>query len=405
MNILYLDHYAGSIHHGRSFRPYYLGQEWLNDEHKLCVVAGSFSHLRYAQPDKLGFEEIDNITYFWVWTPRYQGNGVMRFVSICVFMMQLFINVPRILRHAKPDVIIGSTVYMLDMLPGWIMKKISGAKLVFELHDLWPASLIQIGKMPKYHPFVLLIASAQWLAYKLTDQVISILPNTYPHMEKFGIRKDQFYYVPNGVYEPDWNQQEDLSSDLESKLTTIKKKYDFIVGYAGAHGAANELRNLCLAAQKLQDRNIAFVLIGDGDSKQDLMTLCKTEAIQNIYFFPKISKRQVPKVLSHMDVLYLGVPNKDLYRYGISPNKLFDYMMAQKPVIKTIMEENDIVENSGCGICCASSHPDALKDVILDLYAKTPSQREEMGKKGKAYILKNYTYEILATKFINFIKE
>ena len=191
MNILYLDHYAGSIKHGRSFRTYYLGQEWIKKGHKLTVVGGSYSHLRNIQPDKLGMEEIDGIKYIWLKTPFYKKNGIQRAWSMIVFTFKLFFYMRKILKESQPDIIVGSTVYMLDMFPAWFMKKNfkKTKKLVFELHDLWPLSPMELGGMSKWNPFIIMIEIAHWWTYKVADKVVSILPNTYEYIKKFDIKK------------------------------------------------------------------------------------------------------------------------------------------------------------------------------------------------------------------------
>lgn len=93
MNILLINHYAGSPRHGMEFRAYYLAREWVAKGHKVQIVAASYSHLRSQQPDLQGSktmdEEIDGISYRWYATPSYQGNSARRVLNMAGFLRAL----------------------------------------------------------------------------------------------------------------------------------------------------------------------------------------------------------------------------------------------------------------------------------------------------------------------------
>ena len=82
MNILLINHYAGSVRHGMEFRPYYLAREWVKSGHNVQIVAASFSHIRADQPEMSGAaqksEVIDGIDYRWYRAPSHAGNGAGR---------------------------------------------------------------------------------------------------------------------------------------------------------------------------------------------------------------------------------------------------------------------------------------------------------------------------------------
>src|SRR4051812_17527464 len=93
MNILLINHYAGSPHHGMEYRHYYLAREWVRLGHEVAIVSGSFSHLRTRQPAVNGpysTDTIDGIRYVWLRTPRYAGNGLARVASMAAFVARLF---------------------------------------------------------------------------------------------------------------------------------------------------------------------------------------------------------------------------------------------------------------------------------------------------------------------------
>ena len=159
MNILLINHYAGSPDMGMEFRPYYFAREWVKMGHKVDIIAADYSHLRRKNPVvKRDFQEenIDGITYHWVRTNEYQGNGVKRAMTMAKFVSKLWLRSRWIVNEFEPDVVICSSTYPLDTFAGQRIRNVSKKKvrLVHEVHDMWPATLIEVGGMSKYNPFV-----------------------------------------------------------------------------------------------------------------------------------------------------------------------------------------------------------------------------------------------------------
>ncbi|XVN42047.1 MAG: glycosyltransferase family 4 protein [Candidatus Rickettsia vulgarisii] len=409
MNILYLDHYASSVQYGRSFRPYYLGTEWLKQNRKVFVVGGSFSHLRNKQPTS-SIEDIDGIKYIWLNTPKYNGNGVKRACSMFIFMFQLFLNLRRIIKIANPDVIIASSVYMLDIYPAWLMKKLLKKKaiLVFELHDLWPQTLIQIGNINKFNPFVIFLSITEKFVYKTVDKIVSILPDSLTYMHKFGVKDNQFCHVPNGIVSREWETIDPLPEDQQKIINELKEKNKFLIGYAGAHGIVNCLYNLLEAAYLCQQKNfnnIHFILVGKGAEKEKIISFAQEKNLKNVSFLEEIPKNCIPNFLSQMDILYIGLKDKPIFQYGISPNKIFDYMMSSRPVLQAIPRGSDIVEKAKCGVIIPSDSPELLYEAILKLKDYPKDMLNEMGIRGKNYVSQNHNYQYLASKFIDSVMD
>ena len=207
MNILLIDHYAGSPKHGMEYRPYYFAREWVHSGHDVAIVAGSFSHLRIQQPAvEKGWseEKIDGIRYVWLKTPRYSGNGARRALSMFAFLYQLKRHRRRILDGFSPAAVIASSTYPLDIFPAYRIVKKFHAKLLFEVHDLWPLTPVQIGGMSPKHPFVMLMQYAENFAYRKSDYVVSMLKNAYEYMRLHGLAEEKFVYIPNGIDVSEW---------------------------------------------------------------------------------------------------------------------------------------------------------------------------------------------------------
>ncbi|MDH5331526.1 MAG: glycosyltransferase WbuB, partial [Aquincola sp.] len=134
MNILVVNHYAGSTQHGMEFRPYYLAREWVRAGHRVRILAASYSHVRSRQPavgSTVLREELDGVEYHWYPTPAYGGNGVGRVVNIASFLRQIWLDAPRQAREFAPQVVVASSTYPMDI---WVAQRIarrSGARMLF----------------------------------------------------------------------------------------------------------------------------------------------------------------------------------------------------------------------------------------------------------------------------------
>ena len=126
--------------------------------------------------------------------------------------------------------------------------------------------------------------------------------------------------------------------------------------------------------------------------------------VDSVHFLPAVNKEVVPELLAKFDALYIGWRNSSLYRHGISPNKLFDYMMSGKPVLHSVNAANDPVKDADCGISVDSENPQAIADAIIELSQMSENRIKEMGENGRQYVLKNHDYSVLARNFLDVIK-
>jgi glycosyltransferase involved in cell wall biosynthesis len=408
MNIILINQYAGSIKHGMEFRPFYLGREWSKLGHHVTVVAASPSHVRVREPHLQGSlteEHIEGLRYLWLKTPSYRGNGVRRAVNIMTFAAQLFRQRSRIIDGPRPDVVIASSTHPLDIFPAYRIARSCGARLVFEVHDLWPLSPMELGGLPWWHPFIFLLQRGEDFACRRCDHVVSILPLANLHLHGRGMANEKYSHVPNGIDVEEWACQALPLPELhQAAVERARAQGRILIGYAGAHGVANALHIVLDAAERLQCESVTFLLVGQGPAKADLEGLLASRRLSNVSFLPPLSKDAIPAFLSAMDVLYLGLARQPLFRFGVSPNKLFDYMMAGRPIIQAIEAGNDLVAEAGCGISCPAEDPAAIVLAVRELMRHTPQERDRMGGQGRNYVLRHHDYRVLAQKFLEVLQ-
>jgi glycosyltransferase involved in cell wall biosynthesis len=175
----------------------------------------------------------------------------------------------------------------------------------------------------------------------------------------------------------------------------------FRVMYLGAHGQANALDVLIRAAKILQDRGyreIRFLLVGDGPEKPGLMALAKELGLRNVEFREPVPKSEVPKALREADAFLVQLGGTEVYRYGISSNKLFDFMAAGKPVFSSVAAPKNPVEEAQCGFTIPPRDPEALAEAIVKLYRMPPEERAEMGERGREYVEEHHDIRKLAER-------
>jgi glycosyltransferase involved in cell wall biosynthesis len=409
MRILYLNHYAGSPQYGMEYRPYYLAREWVRDGHEVQLIAGSYSHVRTRQPDVDGAardETIDGIDYRWLPTPPYLGNGIGRVRNIAVFLGRLWRESSRWADAWRPDAVIASSTYPMDI---WVARRIARrarAKLVYEVHDLWPASPIELSGMSPRHPFIMLCQKAENDAYRDADVVVSMLPNVAGHMAEHGLDLRKLHIVPNGIALDEWDGVDggELAPELATHLNALRGEGRTVVGYAGSHGLPNALDTLLDAAALLRESKLSFVLVGDGHEKDRLARRVRDERLTNVAMFAPIPKAQIPSLLASFDIAYIGWRRVPIYRFGIAPNKLMDYMMARRAVLHSVDAGNDPVAEAGCGLTVPPESPRAVADGLMRLAACSAAERAAMGERGREFMLANHTYPVLARRFLEALR-
>lgn len=393
-----INQYASTPDTGIGGRHFHLARELVKQGHKVYLVAASYTHIlrkypKVEQPYQV--ELIEGINFVWIKMPRYDNaHSMQRIINWFSFSWKLrgLINVI----SDKPDAILYSSPSLIGFLGSKYIKKVNpDARLVFEVRDIWPLTLTELGKYTSYHPFVRLLQWIEDKAYHDSARVISNLKNAVEHMVSRGMEESKFSWIPNGFSMAEVIQKEALP---EKTLTQLPKD-KFIVGYAGTLGISNALESFIDAADKLQDQsNIAFVLVGDGKEKEKLKSLVNKKNISNVYFIEPIPKIQIQCMLAMFDVCYIGWKNNPLYRFGIAANKIFEYFIAGKPVIHSYSGCCDPVEEANAGITISTENSQAIADAVLELYQLSQVERDAMGDNGMRYVIENNEYGMLAEK-------
>lgn len=392
--------FAGHPASGWGERHYYFTRYWIQQGYRVVIFSGSYNHMFRNLPEISGLyttQIVDGVEFCWVKVPKYNPQSMLRFWSMMVFSWRLLWL--KFEQYGRPKAIIISSMPIFPVLSALLTKwRHKGIKVLFEIRDIWPLSLVHLANLSNYHPAVLFIGWFEKLGYRQADHVVSLLPNAREHIEEVAGRPVSFHYLPNGI-EADLLEEEALSAEILQLLPQGK----FVIGYTGTMALANALESFVEAAILLKEEtDLHFVLVGDGYLKADLQKMSAGQT--NITFVPKIRKNQVQQILKYFDVCFVGRNDSPLFKHGVSANKYFDYMLAGKPILDANNFIKDPVELSGGGIIVKPESSEALVEGILKLRKMSAVERAEMGLRGQAYVKKQHSIQYLATDYLNIIE-
>jgi glycosyltransferase involved in cell wall biosynthesis len=403
MNIWILNHYAATPDLATGTRHYDFGMELSKRGHNITVFASGFLPTRPTEKcplnrDKYLIEEINNnFRFVWVNTFKYEKNNWKRIAN----MLSYSRRVPEVIKSlnlTKPDIIVGSSVHLFAVLTAYLLSRKFGSYFVMEVRDLWPVSLIDMG-VSRWHPFIILLGLLERFLYKKADKIVVLPPKANEYIESLGISANKIRWVPNGV---------DLSRfNINSEGDLNKNNNEFIVMYAGALGTANNLDIVIDSAGILKPKypNVKFVFVGEGIEKSKLIQKAKLLKLDNVEFKNPVKKEEISGLLGKADVLFFNLPNLAVFKYGISSNKLFDYLASGKPIIFSCNSINNPVDEADAGITVPPSNPQALTEAVIKLHNIPVYQRQEMGKRGKEYVRKYHDIPILVDRMEEVFKE
>ena len=397
-----INHFAIPPSESGGTRHYSLARELLNHGfHPTIIAAASNYQTGRPRPMPEGvsaqLQVVNDVPFLWLRAATHGKDGVSRLLGMLYFTYQLVTNLPRRFVDA-PEIIIGSTPHLFAAAASCFLAKHYKIPFVLEVRDIWPESLIELGGYSPYHPLMLIMKKLERYVYRRATRIVTLLPDAAPYFVQHGARMEDVVVIPNGVD----------TSLLEVTTEPVKKPEKFTVLYTGTLGIPNQMETLVEAAERIQNRAdappIQFVLVGEGIRKAALQQMATEKKLTNMIFLPSVPKNEVAALLARADAFYLQFKDCALYQWGVSPNKLFDYLLAAKPILYAANVKTNPVQSENAGIALKPADAASLADAVVKLATMPEAERAAMGERGRSYVLAHHNFTALGKKLADCLK-
>lgn len=415
-NVWILNHYATDMGNDRGGRHYYFAEKLKKEGYEPVIICASSVHKSdknfIEDSKKIKIKYYENVPFIFLKTNNYTGNGRDRIKNMFQYFWQVLRNYKKIEEvFGKPDVIIGSSVHPLACLAALIIGKKYKIKKIIEIRDLWPETLLMMGIVKEKTLLSWLLYKGEKYLYKKADNIIFTMEGGKQYIIDKGWEKDidlsKIYHINNGVDLARFRELE-KNSFIDKDLDSDK----FKVIYTGTIAKFNNLEKIIKVFERLDnDKNIVFLIYGDGEDKVRLENYCKEKELSNIKFKGRVSKSKIPWILSKADLLLLNYINEDknkkysIFRYGVSFNKLFEYLASGNLILQTMDNDYNLLKQNAVGrVLKDDCSIEEIKDEILNLKNLSIDKKKENYIKSQNLIEK-YDFKNLTSKLIKIIEK
>ena len=335
MRIWLINHYAVPPRYYPLARQNYFAKYLMRAGHEVTIFAASTVHnsdLNLIEDDTPYREDVvDGVHYVLIRCKSYHGNGVSRILNMLEFARKL----PGVCnKYPRPDAIVATSMPPMSCAAGIKLARKYGCRGIAEIADLWPESIVAYGIAGPHNPAVLWLRRLEKWIYKKADAVVFTMEGAYDYILEQGwereIPRSKVHYINNGVDLEQFRYNREHFTVDDPDLTDPDT---FKVIYTGSIRKVNNLGLLLDAAKELRDPRVRFLIWGDGDEREALQQRVAEENISNVVFKGRVEKKYVPYITSCADLNIAHNTPSSLFRFGISFNKLFDYLAAGKPVL------------------------------------------------------------------------
>jgi glycosyltransferase involved in cell wall biosynthesis len=335
------------------------------------------------------------VAFRWLSTGRYERNDRRRTYSMLRFALGAIrtgLNLT-----PPPNAVLASSPHLLAGLSGIALARRYRVPFVFEVRDLWPSVLMDLGAIREGSISHRALLGLERQCYRQARRIITVPPHAHRRVAELGISAQKCVHIPNATTLNNTSRRQ--GGALPASLRTIfeaTRGRDLLI-YTGAQGVSNDLHTVLNAMDLLRDTDrptydrLAVLLVGDGTEHQDLVKGAERRGHQHVHFHPPVDKSAIPAVLERATCLLVSFADAPTYRYGVSPNKLFDYMAAARPVLLASRLADTPVEEVDAGRSFEPGSARSLAAAIGGLLRLSEDERRAMGDRGRDLVERRYT--------------
>lgn len=370
------------------------------------IFLSSFDHHKrvYLYDEKIKVVDgNDGVRYIYVKSsPAYNNNGIRRILNMLSFCWIIWRNIKKIVvKTGIPTHIIASSVHPFVWELAYHVAKKYKTKFIAEVRDIWPLSLVEVAHVRKNHPLVKLLTFVERRAYKRSDKIVTTMPFAYKHIcDSYGIDKDKVKWLPNGIDTDKYHQNEHSGSQLPEELDQFLTSHWCCV-YTGSFVESECIPMMLQAFSKIKDKDIYFAIIGGGHDELKLKQLKEDLKLDKVEFFPFVEQSKIPQIMSKAKCCIGAIHDLPIYEYGLSMNKLNDYLISGKPVVFACSYNNVVKDAGHFGIQGEDSQ--LLADTIIKVRNLSSEDIEQLSQKSKKIIEETYDYKVVAQNYLSLL--
>jgi glycosyltransferase involved in cell wall biosynthesis len=328
------------------------------------------------------------------------GLTLKRVLTWILFEINFWIYCLSVKKRDYPDILVASSLSLLTFITATFAKRRFKCKLILEIRDIWPQSLIEMTSLSENNIAIKVLRFVELHGYKNADAFVSTLPRFDNYLRTRLVFDFKFLYIPQGF------DNEFISFDVDARFKDIFSKDSFNICYAGSIGRFNNVGILLEVAKLLTDSNIKLIIIGRGPLKASLVD--QSRYLGNLFFFEFIPKKYLISVISKADLLIFPSKYFPVFQYGVSPNKWIDYMLSGRPILDTHIpnrpDYESILNEAKCAFIEETDSAEVLATRIISI-SKMPTEiLNRIGQNGRKFALEKLDYNILGEKFLSFIQ-
>jgi glycosyltransferase involved in cell wall biosynthesis len=240
--------------------------------------------------------------------------------------------------------------------------------------------------------------SLERFLFQHAERIVMLWRHTDEYVESQGVSREKILWLPHGV---------ELERYRNLAPYTGAGDGPFRMMYLGGFVASNAVDQILDSAELLLRRgrhDIRFLLVGAGTDREETIRMARRRNLQNVEFPAPVPKSEIARIMNNADAFIYGLSDLPLYRYGISLNKLTDYLAGGRPIVFFGKSTYDPVADAGAGFSVPPGDPEAIADVIERLVSLTSEERAEMGRRGREYLLEYHNIPILASRLLQAIE-
>ncbi|MBR5129114.1 MAG: glycosyltransferase family 4 protein [Firmicutes bacterium] len=416
MKVWIVNHYAIPPAFGGLSRHYYFSNILKKHGVETRIFSSSKIHntdLNFIEDGNLYLEKLcDEVEYTFIKTSNYKGNGLARIFSFIQFPLNTLRTLRQFYKKEKPDVIYASSPELFATGMAILFARKRKIPTIVEIRDLWPESIVEYTSISRNNPIIKILYGLERWIYTKADRIIFTFEGGADYIKSKGwdtssggkIDLDKVRYINNGVdlERFEYDKKNNIIEDEE-----LDRKDTFKVVYTGSVRRVNCVWMLVEAAKKLHEdgiEDVSFIIYGDGTEKEELILECEKHGLNNVHFRSRVEKKYVASILERADLnIFVGEPDS-LNQYGLSLNKLFDYMASGKPILSNIKANYDNILKYNCGVVVEDDSITPIYEGILKIKALSQDEYKTYCENAKT-AARDFDFEKLTSKLYEIMKE